>query len=125
MKVLVIDDEEVVRSLVGQVLSKAGFDITLAESGVTGLDILSRESNDIDLVLLDWTMPELSGLETLREIKSISPDMPCIISSGYKLGSALIPEDLLPNTHFLEKPYRAEGLLEKVGDALGKAGPRE
>lgn len=75
-KVLVVDDEESMRSVLRQVLTDAGHDVLVAENGQQALDVLSR--SDIEVMLLDIRMPGLSGLEVLSEVQVRSPST-CVI----------------------------------------------
>ena len=118
MKILVIDDEQMMRSLAEKILSRAGFEVGLAGSGEAGLKLLKEDKAKIDMVLLDLTMPGLSGLETLRKIRDIKPNIPCIISTGKNVTEAKVPEGLSENTYFLEKPYLANQLTERVQEIL-------
>ena len=114
MRVLVIDDEEMIRDLAQKILTKAGYNVLLAESGQDGFRLYSENSHKIDLVLLDLIMEDVPGVETLQRIRKISPDVPCIISSGQAPTPGDIPDELNRNTYFLQKPYRAGQLTEMV-----------
>jgi two-component system cell cycle sensor histidine kinase/response regulator CckA len=114
VRILVIDDEEMIRDLAQRILTQAGFDVLIAESGQSGLKLFSEKFYLIDLVLLDLTMDDMPGIETLERIREISPDLPCIISSGQEPGANELPDKLNQNVCFLQKPYRAKQLLEMV-----------
>lgn len=118
MTVLVIDDEEMIRTLTQKILLRAGFDVLTAESGQRGVQLYSERSGQIDLVLLDLTMDDIPGVEVLRKIREISGDLPCIISSGQPPGTDEIPDELQRNVYFLQKPYRANQLSDMVGQIL-------
>ena len=114
MTVLIIDDEEMIRDLVEKVLTKAGFDVLTAASGRSGLALFSQYHFRIDLIVLDLLMDDLSGVETLRRIREVSPDLPCIISSGEAPAPDELPDELNHNVRFLQKPYHASQLLEMI-----------
>jgi DNA-binding NtrC family response regulator len=118
LKILVIDDEQMILSLAEKILSRVGFDVDLARSGESGLEVIRKESDNIDIVLLDMTMPGLSGVDTLRKIREIKPEIPCIISTGQDVMLVSFPEDLSENTYFLEKPYLANQLTGKIKEIL-------
>jgi len=118
VNILVIDDEELILSLAESILQKEDYNVILAESGEEGLKFLAENSFDIDLVILDLNMSGLSGPETLRRMRSISKDLPCIFSTGDIFDTAIIPEELREKTFFLEKPYRSRQLAKKVNDIL-------
>ena len=118
MKVLVVDDEEMILSLTTKILERQGYEVTTACSGEEGLRFCSEQPDQIDLMLLDLSMPGLSGVETLRRVRQTCPDLPCIISSGYDADWDHIPEDMKANVHFLQKPYLANELTELVSSIL-------
>ena len=122
MRILVIDDEEMIRSLVQRILTREGFDVLTAESGQSGLRLFSENFHQIDLVLLDLTMDDMPGIETLKRIREISPNLPCIISSGQEPGLNELPDELNQNVCFLQKPYRTKQLLEMVSQILSQVG---
>jgi len=116
--VLIIDDEEMIRTLTQKILSRAGFDVLTAESGQKGIQLYSERRGQVDMILLDLTMDDISGVEVLRKIREISGDLPCIISSGQPPGTHEIPDELQWNVYFLQKPYRANQLSDLVGQIL-------
>lgn len=122
MRILVIDDEEMIRSLAQRILIRAGFDVLTAESGQSGLKLFSENFHQIDLVLLDLTMDGILGVDTLKRIRETSPNLPCIISSGQEPGSNELPYELNRNVCFLQKPYRTKQLLEMVSPLLSEVG---
>lgn len=122
MKILVIDDEEMIRSLAQKILTRAGFEVLTAESGYSGLTLMSEKPHQIDLVLVDLTMDDMPGVETLRRIREIRPGLPCIISSGQTPTPDELPDELNRNVRFLQKPYRAKQLAEMVDQILSEVG---
>jgi len=117
VKILVVDDEEFIRSLAESILQKDNHEVLMAGSGEDGLRLLN-ENSDIELVLLDLNLPDVSGPDILRQMRVVSPLLPCIFSTGQIFNRNHIPEELHKNTHFLQKPYRAKHLLNKVGRIL-------
>ena len=118
MKILVIDDEGMIRTLAEKILVRAGHTVFLAESGSRGIDLFREHSGRIDLLIVDMTMEGLSGEETLRACRTINPSISAVFSSGHALEVTDIPVDLQPNTCYLQKPYRASELFDKVDRAL-------
>ncbi len=110
--VLFVDDEELIRELGRQVLEVYGYKVLLAEDGQRAIDLYERKRDEIDLVVLDLTMPQRSGMEVLRVIRTIDPDKKVILSSGNP------PAEPVPGTTFLPKPYRADMLAQAVRSAL-------
>ncbi len=114
MTVLVVDDEEMIRAIAEKVLRRAGFDIITAATGRQAIDLFSKQSEHIAAVLIDMSMPDMTGLETIRELRAISPLIPCIISSGHNIVPGDIPADIANNIELLQKPYRSQTLAAVV-----------
>ncbi|MHB1025196.1 MAG: ATP-binding protein, partial [Desulfobacteria bacterium] len=115
--VLFADDEELIRDLGRQVMEMHGYTVFLAEDGMRAIDLFRSNRETIDLVVLDLTMPQRSGMEVLREIRKIDPGIRVILSSGSP------PSEPAPGTTFLPKPYRAETLAKVVRAALDAPRP--
>lgn len=116
-RILVVDDEELVRAAAARMLRTYGYETVLADGGQQALDRIRNEGK-FDLVLLDLTMPGMSGAEVLLPLREISPDLPVILSTGYDksvLDGRITPD---PNLHFLQKPYTASDLAEQLRCAL-------
>ncbi|MFP8881988.1 MAG: response regulator [Myxococcota bacterium] len=112
--VLVADDEAGIRRILTRILENDGFQVICAEDGQECVDLFRARSDELVLVILDLTMPRLGGEEVFRELRSISSDLPVILSSGYdeEESTAILRSDGF--TRFLRKPYDASTLLEVV-----------
>jgi CheY-like chemotaxis protein len=119
--ILVIDDEEIVRSTANTALRRLGYDVITAPDGARGVEWLREQSQSIRLVLLDLSMPEASGKETLREIRKVRPDVPAVLSSGYSEAYALRGFEDQHVGGFLQKPYTGRTLVLKVREAVWRA----
>jgi CheY-like chemotaxis protein len=120
--VLVVDDEESVRNVAKAVLRRAGLQVVTAAGGREALAVLRRgqtQGEEIRAVLLDLVMPQMSGSEVLKELRSFAPDLPVILSSGYAEESEAAARLAAAGpTTFLPKPYRPSDLLAKVRQQL-------
>ncbi len=117
-RILFVDDEAMIRELGRRVLENAGYTVTTAADGRQALDIFVRERARLDLVILDVTMPLLSGLEVLERMRELDPGVRVILSSGYPSGPRLNgPREARPAA-FLQKPYRPDALSRVVRDVL-------
>jgi CheY-like chemotaxis protein len=115
--ILLVDDEPMIRQLTTTILTRAGFHVLVAENGAAALEVVKANPDLISLIILDAVMPRLSGRDTLRELARIAPDIRVVFSSGYSTEQMGVHE--FPQVRgFLPKPYRAEQLLEKVGEIL-------
>lgn len=119
-RALVIDDEDGIRRLVCEVLRRAGFHPTPAHDGAAALEIL-REGQVVDVVLLDVTMPGLSGAETLAAIREIAPSVPVVLTSGFTEQEAVSRLDVTAANGFIQKPFRPAALVQVMQAALGRA----
>jgi DNA-binding NtrC family response regulator len=108
ISILIIDDEKPQRETLGGYFKKRGNTVYLAESGSSGLEIV--RNNQIDIVLTDYKMPDLSGIETLLEIKKINPDVEVIIMTAY--GSVEIAVEAMKYgaINYLLKPVNLDEL---------------
>ena len=109
--VLVVDDEETVRTVGSDMLSRAGYRVVLTSNGRDALEILETTEADIDIVLLDLTMPKMSGQETYRQVRAIRPELPVILMSGFAEDDAISRLGETGLAGFLKKPFSAEELL--------------
>lgn len=112
--VLVVDDESVIRSLVTEFLRSHNYTVLAAENGKAGLAAYRKYSGNIDLVLLDLTMPVMSGRETLAKLRQIRPDLPVLLMTGF--GEAEVIQQLARDDKvtFLQKPFELDRLLEAI-----------
>ena len=120
-KILLIDDEEAVRFSVRKILESGGHIVTEADNGATGLELFKLGS--FDMVITDLIMPEKEGIETLEEVKMLSPDTPVLaISGGGRFGGTnyLETAKILGACDALAKPFTAIELLESVNRCLAK-----
>jgi two-component system OmpR family response regulator len=111
-KVLVIDDEPGIRSLLDTLLSRKGYDVVLAESGQKGLECFRREHPDV--LVLDLKMPGMDGLTVLRQIRSLDPIIPVIILTGAGTAETEQRVRAMGVTEYVEKEFS----LHLLGDAL-------
>ncbi len=116
--VLFIDDEEMICHLNQTVLSELGYTVLAAADGVEGLEIYYRNRDRIDLIVIDFSMPGLSGGEVLQRIFADNPQMKVIVSSGYVDDRKVQSLEKLGVSGFLNKPFRQEALVRKVREVL-------
>ncbi|MCK4965903.1 PAS domain S-box protein, partial [bacterium] len=115
--VLIIEDEDIILKLVRNILEKSGYTVLTAEDGEKGLDIHKKKKDSIDLVILDLTMPEMSGQMVFEKMLKIDPKVKVIISSGHseeetRKGILSLAKG------YLEKPYKIRELAQAVRAVL-------
>jgi CheY-like chemotaxis protein len=119
--VLLVDDDESVRSLSSLLLEHLGFDVLLAADGRIALKIFSEHRHEIRCVILDLTMPRMGGEETFRELRRIDPQARIIMSSGYNEQDVVhrfIGKGL---SGFIQKPYQLKSLAQTLMKILDEA----
>jgi PAS domain S-box-containing protein len=119
--VLVIDDEQIVRAVAQQALEYYGYTVLLAEDGERGLELFQRNADRIKCLVLDATMPVMSGEETLERLKALRADVPVILSSGFSEIEMIHRFEGKGLAGFIQKPYKTSTLLEKIKDAISPA----
>jgi PAS domain S-box-containing protein len=116
--ILVADDEATVCAFAREILEGLGFQVLVATDGRQTVDLFRQHGAGIELVLLDMTMPELSGEEVFRELKKVRSDVCVILSSGYDERDATARFTGSGLAGFLQKPYRGDDLAAKVQAVL-------
>lgn len=112
-KILVADDDELVRAMIKRALEKKGFLVIESDDGDKALELVSRDY-DIELIVLDLKMQRMNGKEAYTEIRKVNPDLKCIVSSAY-IGEAEEKElAALGIKAFLKKPYHIGDLYATV-----------
>ena len=115
--VLVVDDEEAVRLVVKATLERHGYRVLQAGNGIEALEIFEQAPHQIAVVLLDLTMPLMSGEETLHRLRAIRPDVPVLLSSGYNQIEVIQRFTGQGLAGFIGKPYSAATLVAKIKSA--------
>jgi CheY-like chemotaxis protein len=108
--ILLVEDEHILRTMGTDLLETLGFSSITAQNGREALEIYRERGSEIDLILLDLIMPEMSGIEAYRELRKINQELPIIICSGYSIESVsdIIENDR--NASFISKPYNPKEL---------------
>ncbi len=111
-KVLVIDDAAFIRMRVEKFLERQGFEIFLAEDGKSGLELFKKEKPDV--VLLDVTMPDMDGIEVLKQIKEVDKDAKVIMLTNVDQQETIMETVKLGAKGFMKKPFDEDKLLDKI-----------
>lgn len=119
--ILLIEDEGSVREPIARALKRKGFDVIEASMGSKALEIISKKSQHIDLIITDVIMPEVSGPEIVKEALIHRPNINVIFISGYAEDAFLKSDDInIEDFHFLPKPFTLNELGNKVQNVLHK-----
>ena len=120
MKVLVVDDSAIMRKVIEQILEMLGHEAVPAANGVEAFDRL-KEHGDVKLILLDWNMPEMNGIEFLRAVKD-KPELaeiPVIMLTTESERRKMIEAIEAGAKHYLTKPFQPETLATKILQSVG------
>jgi CheY-like chemotaxis protein len=120
VNVMVVDDEEMVRSMAKRMLERAGAHVEIATDGLEGVELAEDENHPIDLVLLDMTMPRMDGEQTLDALHRKNPNLPVILSSGYSERQMADRFNGKGLAGFLQKPYQSKELIGKILEVMSK-----
>lgn len=112
-KILIVDDDDLVRMLIKRALELKGFEVVESDDGDTAVEMVENYS-DIGLVILDLKMPRMGGKEAYAAIHKMKPGLKCIVSSAYINENEEEELSALGVTAFLKKPYLIEELYKTV-----------
>lgn len=118
--VLAVDDEEMVLRVARAILESVGFEVLTALSGAEAIDMFRQRSNEIDVVLMDMTMPHINGEQAFAQLREIDPGVRVVMASGYSEHEATSHVAAKNLAGFLQKPYRAADLVAKIRGLLDR-----
>ncbi len=118
-RVVVVDDEPTLRRTIARTLSQRGFEVTQCEDGAMALEHL--RGHDADVMLIDLMMPGVSGMDVLREVKSLRPDVECVIMTAYSKVEDAVAAVRAGAYDFLTKPFPS---FDAVAITVAKAAER-
>lgn len=117
--ILLVDDEAAVRTLVGAMLERSGYDVLAVGDGGAAMTVL-QERDDIDLVIADYRMPGMDGLGLVRRIKERTPDLPVVMLTGYGDLESYLCATGLGVVRYVGKPVGMRELQRTVRDAVAE-----
>ena len=123
--VLVVEDEDALRDGVSKMLRKRGFCVVEAADGRSGVDLFRANGREIDVVLLDLTLPGMTGREVLEELRRIRPDVRVIVTTAYSQDSALKAMGDQQSWLYIRKPYRLSEVTDLVRNVCLHSLPTE
>lgn len=116
--ILLVEDDEQVKSIAGAMLRELGFFVIEASNGKDALELYQQNAADITLVMTDMGMPVMDGYELFSELKKLKPELPILISSGFgdvEITSKIARDEI---TGLISKPYRFDLLQETVKSVM-------
>ncbi len=120
-KILVVDDEQIVRLSCERALVPKGYEVLQADHAQAGLEVLGREK--VDLVLTDLKMPGMDGLEFLKQVKDSWPEVVVVMITGYQTIDTAVKSIKLGAYDYINKPFTPAQLNDVVGRALNNLEP--
>jgi len=116
--ILVVEDEELLRLSISKALQKRGFSVVEASDGSAAMDLIHANTEGINVVLLDFTLPGLSSREVFEETQRIQPDLKIVLTSAYSKETVEASFAGLRVAHFIRKPFQLDGLMAVLNDVL-------
>jgi CheY-like chemotaxis protein len=126
-RILVVDDSEPVRLVISRAVTKLGYTSDLARDGEQALSFFAANPGLYAAALVDVKLPgKMSGVDVVRELRLVRPELPAVLTSGYSLGEAMIESFVrVDSVGFLQKPFKLESLAAALQAALGGQFRRE
>jgi CheY-like chemotaxis protein len=117
-RVLLVDDEIIVRDVLSALLKRDGYEVFAADSGQDGLNLFRQSSRPIELLVTDYNMPDMTGLELARECSRLCGELRVLYVSGARPDEELQADLQGRKRDFLSKPFRSDDLLRKARELL-------
>jgi PAS domain S-box-containing protein len=123
-RILLIDDEEIIRRSAGSLMERLGYEVTVAEDGKTGIRLHEKavqENRPYDVIIMDLTIPGgMGGEETVKTLKKIDPDVKVVVSSGYSTDAILSRYEEYGFSAAVAKPWKMEELTDTLEQVMGR-----
>ncbi|MCZ6675031.1 MAG: response regulator [Verrucomicrobia bacterium] len=119
LRVLLVDDEIFIREMGSDVLSMLGCISTVASDGLEAWNIFKEDPTAFDIIITDYNMPEMTGIDLASKVYNMRPNMPFILSTGFASGFTEKQAQDLGISSILPKPYMIEQLKDAIIDAVG------
>jgi two-component system, cell cycle sensor histidine kinase and response regulator CckA len=120
MAVLIVDDEPSVLMITARLVERLGYRALTAENGAAAIVQLRDGQEPIDCVLIDLTMPDMSGDRVIAALRDIAPELPVVLMSGYSAEEMAVRVGASHTTYFLQKPFSSEMLRVTLARCLGQ-----
>lgn len=122
MKILSIDDSAIVRKIIRGAVEVLNYELLEASDGLEGLQVLHNHVEEIALILLDWNMPGLNGLEVLERIKAeaLYNHIPVMMVTTESEKENIVKAIKAGAVHYVVKPFSMEELIKKIMECLGR-----
>ena len=124
MKILTVDDSSVIRKIISSAAAVLEYEVIEAIDGIDGLEKLEANDGDFDLILLDWNMPRMNGLEFLKTVKADEKykNIHVMMITTESQKENIIKAIKEGAAHYMTKPFTMDELIKKILECLGKGG---
>ncbi len=121
MKIMTVDDSRIIRTIIKGIIATLGYETVEADCGAAALKLLGQTDADVSLILLDWNMPGMNGLEVLQAIKADEnlKDIPVMMVTTEAEKSNIVKAIQNGAANYLTKPFQQEELAGKIMECLG------
>jgi PAS domain S-box-containing protein len=116
--VLIVDDEEIILNVASELLQELGYRTHIARTGLEAVDVYHQQQDEIDVVILDMVMPEMSGEEIYKKIRQMNPEVKILLASGYSIDGKASQILRYGCNGFIQKPFNIEELSRKLRELL-------
>lgn len=125
LRILVVEDQQQTRVWITDVLKQMGVrEVHTANDGTEALDILHRDINGIDIIICDWAMPRMNGMDLLAAVRSLRPDLPFIMETGHGTKDHVLAARAQGVDAFIVKPYSAAQLEVRIRTLVKSGRPK-
>lgn len=115
LRILVVEDQQQTRVWIADVLKQMGVrEVQTANDGTEALDILHRDINGVDIIICDWAMPRMNGMDLLGAVRDLRPDLPFIMETGHGTKDHVLAARAQGVDAFIVKPYSAAQLEVRI-----------
>lgn len=124
MKLLTIDDSRTIRRVISDIGNTLGYDVLEAENGKVALEVLTESGPEVGLILLDWNMPGMNGLEVLKTVKADPrwKHIPVMMVTTEGEKDYIVQSIQAGAAHYLTKPFTQEDMAARIMETLGMGG---
>ena len=117
-RLLLVDDETGLLDLMRRYLTRLGYEVDAYTNAHAALQRFESQAGDYALVVVDWSMPGMSGDELINQILAINPRARVLVCSGYQYNTGRLPKDVQPQIGFLQKPFVPKMLADAVENLM-------
>jgi two-component system cell cycle sensor histidine kinase/response regulator CckA len=121
--ILLVEDDDTFRQIGTECLGELGYSVVAARDGIEALETFASIKDEVDLVILDLTMPRMNGRDALARLREISPEVKVLVTSGHQGDQEVRDVMALGARGFIAKPYRLDGMGQAIRAALETAPP--